>query len=457
MNKEELLSFVNSNFKIGNKKVQISNLKNLVLYFKEHDIEGINCVDADELITRSKKLSTMIGSILSLKNNNVLDNEAVFSLVLSYAKIHNIELDLDHNSDMYFDTVDDSNKKNYDKAYTTDRYTDHAFQDLMNGFPEKILTREEEVELAKRIELGDEEAKRILSEHNLRLVVSIAKRYAKGGSVLSIDDLFQNGCLGLIEAVERFNYRRGCKFSTYATWWIRRYITFYVYETSKSIRIPINMSELYNKITRNINQFEMINGRTPDENDLAEMLNMPADKIYQALKSMNESGSTLASLETPVGDEEDALLGDFIESDEDIENDILDGISRAEIRKAIFEDSSLLEKEKIVLKLRFGIDGVGPYTLDAIGKMMNPVLTRERVRQIEVRAIRKLRFDYNVKQFDFKSNHLLKTSMPKEEKKQPYHKKTVKQDQNRYDYYIRHNDMDMFKEEEEFYKNRRLR
>ena len=147
MNKEELLSFVNSNFKIGNKKVQISNLKNLVLYFIEHDIEGINCVDADELITRSKKLSTMIGSILSLKNNNVLDNEAVFSLVLSYAKIHNIELDLDHNSDMYFDTVDDSNKKNYDKAYTTDRYTDHAFQDLMNGFPEKILTREEEVEL----------------------------------------------------------------------------------------------------------------------------------------------------------------------------------------------------------------------------------------------------------------------------------------------------------------------
>ena len=294
--------------------------------------------------------------------------------------------DLMLDDDMDIDGLDDEEEVELDKIYLSVP-EGVSIEDPVRMYLKEIgkvplLSAEEEIELAKKMEQGDENAKKRLAEANLRLVVSIAKRYVGRGMLFL--DLIQEGNLGLIKAVEKFDYRKGYKFSTYATWWIRQAITRAIADQARTIRIPVHMVETINKLIRVSRQLLQELGREPTPEEIAEEMDMPVDRVREILKISQEP----VSLETPIGEEEDSHLGDFIQDDNVPVP--ADAAAFTLLKEQLVEVlGTLTEREQKVLRLRFGLDDGRARTLEEVGKEFN--VTRERIRQIEAKALRKLR------------------------------------------------------------------
>ena len=394
--KEEIINksidYIDSNFSNENGKAQVVNLKKLMNFYKQNEISQLDLDEAEILINRSDKLNKMISDVISIDNNgNLIDNDIMFSLVTCYASKNNIELSFSNTSDLDYNEDDDNIDAILDSfTNSLDSYKLYR-REMSNSKP---LSNEEEIELFKKLEKKDEFAYNDIIQHNLRLVVSIARRYNHGS--LDLLDLIQEGNCGLIKAVEKFNYKKGYKFSTYATWWIRQAITRAMADQSRTIRIPIHSTDILNKMKKMKYEYESQLGYEPTYMDYVEELGIPLERVKELLMAENIV-SLNATIDSGDG-KESAELGDFIEDKRNQDDVFGDRITREAFKNAVFSSQFLKnDREKEILMYRFGfVDGTC-WTLENIAKKYG--LTRERIRQVETKAIRRLRRDSKIREF----------------------------------------------------------
>lgn len=354
----------------------------------------------EQVKTFEEKLKELVA--LAHKNKDILEIDIINNFlkemnldvhqidhIYEYLEAHNIivlnmnESDDEPDDDVLLDMEDDPEVAMIDDVSVSSAMSDDPVKLYLKEIGDyPLLSTEEEINLAQRITAGDEMAKKMLAESNLRLVVSIAKRYVGRG--LSFLDLIQEGNLGLIKAVDKFDYTKGYKFSTYATWWIRQAITRSIADQSRTIRIPVHMSEVINKTYRVSRTLLQELGREPSEQEIADAMELPVAKVREILKVSADP----ISLDTPIGEEDDSHLGDFIKDDTIMgpEDAAAYTVLQDQIAKLL---DTLTEREQRVLILRFGLKDGRTRTLEEVGKEFN--VTRERIRQIEAKALRKLR------------------------------------------------------------------
>ena len=369
---------------------------------KEEVKEETENSDADDAEAQEAKFWEKIEGILAIakKKKNVLDYQEIMTYfqdtdfeadrmekVFEILELKKVDVRMndvpDEDEDIILDDEDEIDIEKIDLSVPDGIGLDDPVRMYLKEIGKvPLLSADEEIEYAKRMEEGDEEAKKRLAEANLRLVVSIAKRYVGRG--MQFLDLIQEGNLGLIKAVEKYDYRKGFKFSTYATWWIRQAITRAIADQARTIRIPVHMVETINKLVRVQRQLLQELGREPSPEEIADNMDIPVERVREIQKISQEP----VSLETPIGEEEDSHLGDFIQ-DESIPTPV-EATNQTLLHEQLDEVvSTLTEREQRVIKLRFGWDDGRPRTLEEVGKEFN--VTRERIRQIEAKALRKLR------------------------------------------------------------------
>lgn len=304
-----------------------------------------------------------------------------------YEELENLNIKIvdDYTADLDIDNlIDLAETESADESYDADgMLADDSVKLYLKEIGRiPLLTTEEEIKLAERMANGDPAAKKRLSEANLRLVVSIAKKYVRRG--MQFLDLIQEGNLGLIKAVDKFDYTKGFKFSTYATWWIRQSITRAIADQARTIRIPVHMVETITKVKKMQSQLLHANGYEPTEDEIAEKLNMPLDKVREIIRIAQDP----VSLETPIGEEEDSHLGDFLEDDKTPPPSQI--VAESMMKQTLSDVLHMLTpREEQVIRMRYGLDDGQQRTLEEVGKAFN--VTRERIRQIEVKALRKIK------------------------------------------------------------------